>query len=181
MVSRMSQKTQTEVLAKKHDRYARAGQEHKIKTLDELVELFDYHRKAAIRALLARFEVASPFVLGRPKEYDLHQMLSPLKAIWLAALQPCGARLKACLPDWRPAYEEDHRRLNASVRKALLEASRGTLDRLLIPARIEPPPPGRHASGHPVAPPDSDPHRVVRVPGGLSGDESRGVVRRHAR
>ncbi len=37
-------------------------------------------------------------------------------------------RLKACLPDWLPAYEADHRRLNADVRQALLQASRATLD-----------------------------------------------------
>ena len=59
----------------------------------------------------------------------------PLKVIWLAALQPCGERLKAALPDWLPAYEADHRRLDADVRQALLTANRATLDRLLIPAR----------------------------------------------
>jgi len=133
----MSQKTRTEVLAKQRERYARAGKEHKTKIINELVELFDYHRKAAIRALQARPVLAAPFVIGRPKEYDPDQLRAPLKAIWLAALQPCGVRLKACLPDWLPAYEADQRRLNADVRKALLQASRATLDRLLIPARIE--------------------------------------------
>lgn len=137
MDTKMSQKTRTEVLAKKRDRYARAGKEHKTKIINELVELFDYHRKAAIRALQARPVRAAPFVIGRPKEYDPDKLRAPLKAIWLAALQPCGVRLKACLPDWLPAYEEDHRRLNADVCQALLAASRATLDRLLIPARIE--------------------------------------------
>jgi len=137
MEHKMSQITRTEVLAKKRERYARAGKEHKTKIINELVELFGYHRKAAIRALQSRPVIAAPFVLGRPKEYDPDQLRPPLKAIWLAALQPCGVRLKACLPDWLPAYEEDHRRLNADVRQALLAASRATLDRLLIPARIE--------------------------------------------
>lgn len=133
----MSQNTRTEVLAKKRDRYARAGKEHKTKIINELVELFGYHRKAAIRALQSRPVIAAPFVRGRPKEYDPDKLRPPLKAIWLAALQPCGVRLKACLPDWLPAYEADHRRLNADVRQALLAASRATLDRLLIPARVE--------------------------------------------
>ena len=44
----MSQITRTEVLAKRRERYARAGEEHKTKTTDELVELFGCHRKAAI-------------------------------------------------------------------------------------------------------------------------------------
>jgi len=134
----MSQTTRPEVLAKQRDRYARAGKEHKTKIINERVELFDYHRKAAIRALQARPVIAAPFVIGRPKEYDPDQLRAPLKAIWLAARQPCGVRLKACLPDWLPAYEEDHRRLDADVREALLQASRATLDRRLIPARIEP-------------------------------------------
>jgi hypothetical protein len=137
MNTKMSQITRQEVLVAKRDRYARAGKEHKTKIINELVELFGYHRKAAIRALQLRPVIAAPFVLGRPREYDPDQLRPPLKAIWLAALQPCGVRLKACLPDWLPAYEADHRRLNSDVRQALLEASRATLDRLLIPARIE--------------------------------------------
>jgi hypothetical protein len=136
MNTQMSQITRQEVLAKKRERYARAGQEHKTKILDELVELFGYHRKAAVRALRPRVPVAAPFARGRPKTYDPAQLLAPLKAIWLAALQPCGVRLKACLPDWLPAYEADHRRLDPDVRQALLAASRATLDRLLVPARI---------------------------------------------
>lgn len=133
----MSQNTRQEVLAKQRGRYARAGKEHKTKIINEVVELFGYHRKAAIRSLQSRRAIRAPSVLGRPKEYDPDKLLPPLKAIWLAALQPCGWRLKACLPDWLPAYEQDHRRLNADVRRALLAASRATLDRLLIPARVQ--------------------------------------------
>jgi hypothetical protein len=181
MEHKMSQITRTEVLAKKRERYARAGTEHKTKIINELVELFGYHRKAVIRALQIRPMIGAPFVLGRPKEYDPEQLRAPLKAIWLAALQPCGVRLKACLPDWLPAYEADHRRLNADVRQALLQASRATLDRLLIPARIEHRRRATNTSGHALAPPDSDPHRVGGEPGGLSGDGHGGVVRRHAR
>lgn len=132
----MNERTREEVLAKKRERYARAGKEHKAKILDEVIELFGYHRKAAIRALRPRAVVRAPFVRGRPREYDPQRLLPPLKAIWLAALQPCGTRLKACLPDWLPAYEEDHRRLDPEVRQGLLKASRATLDRLLIPARV---------------------------------------------
>jgi len=138
MDTQMSQKTRNEVLAKLRRRYARAGREHKTLLLNQAVELFGYHRKAAIRALGRRARIAAPAVRrGRPRTYHPERLLGPLKAIWLAALQPCGERLKACLPDWLPAYEEDHRRLDADVREQLLAASRPTLDRLLVPVRIE--------------------------------------------
>jgi len=137
MHPRMSQITRQEVLAQKRGRYHRAGKEHKGKIISELIDLFGYHRKAAIRALQVRETAAAPFVVGRPREYDPEQLLAPLKAIWLQALQPCGVRLKAALPEWLPAYEADHRRLPTDVRQALLQASRATLDRLLQPVRIQ--------------------------------------------
>ncbi len=137
MHPKMSQITRQEVLERKRSRYGRAGREHKKKIIDELVELFGYHRKAAIRALRPRPKAEIPFVIGRPREYNPGQLLKPLKAIWLHALQPCGVRLKAALPEWLPAYEQDHRRLDADVRESLLAASRATLDRLLRPARVE--------------------------------------------
>ena len=54
MNTHMSQITRQEVLARKRERYAGAGKEHKTKIINELVELFGYHRKAAIGALRAR-------------------------------------------------------------------------------------------------------------------------------
>jgi hypothetical protein len=47
----MSQITRKEILTKMQVRYGRAGLEYKSKLLDEVVELFGYHRKAAVRAL----------------------------------------------------------------------------------------------------------------------------------
>jgi len=41
------------------------------------------------------------------------------------------------LPEWLPAYEQDHRKLEVAIRESLLAASRATLDRLPRPARIE--------------------------------------------
>ena len=137
MNTQMSQNTRQEVLSQMRRRYLRAGRNYKAQLLDQLVELFGYHRKAAVRALRPKSVAATaPFARGRPRQYDPEKLLPPLKAIWLAALQPCGVRLKACLPDWLPAYEADHRRLDPDVRESLLGASRATLDRLLIPARV---------------------------------------------
>ena len=134
----MSQLTRKEILQRMRARYARAGKEYKTRLITEVVELLGYHRKAAIRALHLRPPpVRAPAVLGRPKEYSPDKLLLPLKAIWLAALQPCGKRLVAALPEWVPAYEEEVRRLPTDVREALLSASAATLDRLLRGARCE--------------------------------------------
>lgn len=136
MDTKMSQKTREEVLEKLRPRYARAGKEHKGKIIDEVVQLFGYHRKAALRALRMKERASVAYIIGRPKEYDSEKLATPLKTIWLAAMQPCGERLKAALPEWLSAYESDHRRLDPDVRQALLRASRATLDRLLVPVRI---------------------------------------------
>lgn len=134
----MSEITRKEVLARLRRRYASAGMEHKSKLIDEAVELFGYHRKAAIRALgRPTGKTGVVYVRGRPREYDPEHLLKPLKVIWLAALQPCGKRLVSALPEWVPAYEEDHRKLNSDVRESLLSASAATLDRLLRPARAQ--------------------------------------------
>ncbi len=142
----MSQLTRKEVLAKLQRHYQRAGAEYKTKLINQAVELFGYHRKAAIRALgrAPVLEPAAPFILGRPKEYDPEKLLGVLKPIWLAALQPCGKRLVAALPDWVAGYEQDQRRLDGDLRRSLLQASAATLDRLLRPARAE----HRRRGGH---------------------------------
>lgn len=135
----MSQLTRKEILAKLQRRYEQAGGEYKSRLIAEVVELFGYHRKAAIRALRRRpsVSIGAPLVIGRPREYDPEKMLRVLKPIWLAALQPCGKRLVAALPDWVAGYEEDHQRLDSDLRESLLAVSAATLDRLLRPLRAQ--------------------------------------------
>ena len=105
----MSQKTKAEVLTKLRRQYARAGLPYKRQLLDQASALFGYHRKAAIRALRAQPPPprTAAVLLGRPREYDPQALLPVLKPIGLAALQPCGSRLAALLPEWLPAYEQD--------------------------------------------------------------------------
>lgn len=125
-------------MAKLTKNYVKAGAEYRVRLIDQAVELMGYHRKAAIRALnrKPRPEMSAPRLkTGRPREYCSDTLLPPLKAVWFAANQPCGCRLKAMLPEWIPAYEEDHRRLDRDVRRALLSVSARSLDRLLAPLR----------------------------------------------
>jgi hypothetical protein len=138
MHNEMSKETKEQILARLRRRYITAGLEHKSKLLDQAVELLGYHRKAAIRALgpAVRRPEVSGIILGRPKTYHPATLLPILKPIWFSAFQPCGSRLHALLPEWLPAYETDHRRLNGDVRRSLLGASPRTLDRLIAPLRV---------------------------------------------
>ena len=134
----MSQKTKQELRAKLRRQYAKAGARFKGQLLDQAIQLLGYHRKAAIRALRAQPPPARApaVILGRPRHYEPPRLLPVLKPIWFAALQPCGSRLAAPLPEWLPAYETDHRRLDSDLRESLLAVSARTLDRLLAPLRV---------------------------------------------
>lgn len=134
----MSRQTKEEVLIQVRRRYVSAGREHKRKLITQAMEMLGYHRKSAIRALRAKPKppTGASLILGRPREYHPDTLLPVLKPIWFAAFQPCGSRLVALLPEWLPAYEADHRRLDADVRESLLAVSARTLDRLLAPLRV---------------------------------------------
>ncbi len=134
----MSQTTKSEVLAQLRRQYRLAGRDYKCKLINQAVQMLGYHRKAAIRALRHQPKppAASALILGRPREYHPDTLLPILKPIWFAAFQPCGSRLVALLPEWVPAYEADHRRLDADLRESLLSVSARTLDRLLAPLRV---------------------------------------------
>jgi hypothetical protein len=135
----MSQQTKKEILEKLRTRYGKAGKIHRVKLIDQAVELTGYHRKSAIRSLNwePALSLGMPGLIGRPKEYEPASLLSPLKTIWLSGQQPCGKRLQAMMAEWVPAYEAYHQSLPSSVRERLLEASSATLDRLLRPARSQ--------------------------------------------
>jgi len=140
MHSDMSKETKDQVLGRLRRRYASAGTFYKTKLLDQAVELLGYHRKAANRALrqpqVQELTCRVNLVLGRPKTYQPETLLPILKPIWFSAFQPCGSRLHALLPEWLPAYEVDHRRINPDLRQCLLQASARTLDRLIAPLRV---------------------------------------------
>lgn len=134
----MSHQTKEQLLAKLRRQYLKAGVAYKGQLLDQAVALLGYHRKAAIRALRVRPRPpgTAALILGRPREYDPQRLLPVVKPIWFAALQPCGSRLVALLPEWLPAYEADHCRLDPDLRQCVLAASARTWDRLLAPLRV---------------------------------------------
>src|SRR5690606_33717289 len=72
-----------------------------------------------------------------PREYHPDRLLPVVKAIWMTAGQPCALPLRAQLPAWLEAYQQDHRRLDSDITRALLRVSARTLDRLLSPLRVK--------------------------------------------
>jgi hypothetical protein len=102
----MSAQTKREVLAKLRRAYARAGRLYKRQRLDQAVSLLGYDRKAAILAMRARPAAPRPpgLLPGRPRTCHPDTLLPIVKPIGFAAMQPCGLRLRALLPEWLPAY-----------------------------------------------------------------------------
>jgi hypothetical protein len=137
----MSAKTKLEVLTKLRWRYVKAGREYKSKLIGQAVSLLGYHRKAAIRALNGSAAVSVAIRTGRPRQYEGQELLPVLRRIWHAANYPCSRRLKAMLPDWIAGYEGYEKRVPASTKELLLQASPRTLDRLLLPLRAQRRPP----------------------------------------
>src|SRR5271167_2206952 len=138
MDKNMSQPTRKEVLAKLRRRYETAGAEHKRKLIDQAVQMLDYHRKAAIRALRRPALERGPLILtGRPTKYEPSLLVPWLQPIWQATDYACGRRLVAMLPEWIPAYEAQEKSLSGEAREKLLSASGRTLDRLLEPLRVQ--------------------------------------------
>jgi hypothetical protein len=138
----MSQEIKEDLLPKLQARYAKRGREAKSRMLDELCEDYGYERKYAIKLLGNRLPKPS----GRPKPGpcpDYTAIEPVIKAIWLAAEQPCGKRLAPALKTWLPHYERHHEKLNAKQRRKLRSVSPATVDRLLAPARAKHRPRGR--------------------------------------
>lgn len=138
----MSHTLKAELLPKLQARYARRSRESKSRMLDELCEDYGYERKYAIKLL--RDSLPAPSGLVHPGPERRYTLIEPVvRAIWLAAEQPCGKRLAPALPLWLPHYERHHEKLSARSRQLLGHISPATLDRLLAPARVAHPLRGR--------------------------------------
>ena len=118
----MSAKSRKEVLEQARQRYGKRGREGRSRLLDEVCELCGYERSDG------RKRGGSQAIYGVAQR-------EVIKAIWLAAEQPCGKRLKAALEVWLPHYEKRRGCLAESLRQKVLGASAASIDRLLAPCR----------------------------------------------
>jgi hypothetical protein len=118
------------------ERYRGRSRSGRSRLLDEVCELCGYGRKYAIKLLGGKVPLAGGGRRrGGPRRRYGAREKPALKAIWLAAEQPCGKRLKAAVPLWLPDYEREQGRLEAELRGRLLQMSAATMDRLLAPCR----------------------------------------------
>ena len=104
----MNKQTKEQLLTKLRRRYATAGRKHKMKLIDEAVELLGYHRKAAIRALRARPPERRPAAqpVGRPRLFEPGAAAGPqahlagrLPALWRP---PGGAAARVAVQSLLP-------------------------------------------------------------------------------
>jgi hypothetical protein len=97
----MSKHLKTDLLPKLRARYERRGRAGKTRMLDELCEDYGYERKYAIKLL--GDSVPAPSGRAHPGPEPRYALIEPVvRAIWLAAEQPCGKRLAPALQLWLP-------------------------------------------------------------------------------
>jgi len=120
-------------------RYLRADKKEKKRILDEFVATTRYHRKHAIRLLNHGYKAKGIKKPGRQKIYT-GAVVEALKMIWELCGRICSKRLHPYLPEIVGVLER-HNELHLSPEEKglLLQMSRATIDRCLLPARFEKP------------------------------------------
>ena len=176
----MSMDLKNDRLPKLRQRYQARKREGKTRMLDELCQDHGYERKYAIKLL--GDTVPAPSGRAHPGPEPRYALIEPVvRAIWLAAAQPCGKRLAPALPLWLRHYENHHGALSARQRQRLAEISPATLDRLLAAARAQHHRRGRSGTkpGRLLKDRDPHPHRHLGPqPARLPGSRQRGPLRR---
>lgn len=104
--------------------------------LDDFCATTELSRKHAIKLLRG----TSPPLQrsGRHASYGV-ETAKALKAIWLAAGQPCSKLMRPIMDCYVSSYERHHGSFDPSVRADLLIVSASSIDRLLSPARVDHP------------------------------------------
>lgn len=133
----MKEMTREEQLEQMRRHYQQRGHQGKARILDELCELYSYHRKHAIRLMS---KTPSPQRRPPPGPQPRYEPIREVvQTIWSAGEQPCGKRLVPMLPLWLPHYQKRHGKLLPSQRKLVDQISAATADRLLIGAKTQSP------------------------------------------
>ena len=178
----MSLSAKRESLAQIPGRYQRAGRPHQTRLLDEFCAPGGDHRKAALRLWNRPRPTAPPQRPGPKRTDDPAQVWPGRKAVWLASDQLCSQLLQAARPEWLEHQERRAAPLPEAFKKKLLGISPAPIDRLLRPAREQPPKKGlsttrpgpllRHAVPTRHGPPDTTRPGSVAADTVAHGDDS---------
>ena len=119
------------------DRYARrTGKAARSVLLEEYCQTTHLERKYAIKVLRGQRRVDGPRAPRGPAITYEAQDIAVLKAVWLAAGEPCGKRLSGeMLGLWLESWQQHHGRLEAAQSQRLKGVSGSHIDRLLAPFR----------------------------------------------
>src|SRR3989338_6048413 len=135
----MSPQSKKEYLKTVWLRYKKTSSKaEKTKILDELCTNCRFNRKYAIRRLRNFKILRRKMVRHKPgpkPKYQQPEFLAVLKEIWITANLPCSKRLKAILPIWLPAYQQEFGSLEFEILKKLSKISPASIDRVLRPIR----------------------------------------------
>ena len=117
------------------ERHRRAKKRQKGEVISELCERLSVGRKHAIRLLSAESvgRPGNPGRRGRPSRYQDREFKDALRRVWRIVRYPCGRALKAAIPNWLEAIEEEYGAFTVDVRERLLAVSAPTIDRILKP------------------------------------------------
>ena len=130
--------TRQELIEAVAKRYAAAGRQDKSRTLDEFVQVTQYHRKHAIRVLAAAVGEGTEAESARKPAARIYDdaVREALIVLWEVGDRICGKRLKALIPVLVESMERNgHLQLEEEVRRRVLEISAATIDRILKPVR----------------------------------------------
>ena len=120
------------------ERYRKVGKKGKGEILSELSAKLSICRKYAIR-LLRPGNPGRPKNLprrGRPSRYQDKEFKDALRFVWKVVGYPCGRTLKAAIPLWLDAIEDEYGKFRIDVRARLVQISAPTIDRILKPFKV---------------------------------------------
>ena len=131
----MSHRSKQELSDAIRTRYRNAKKIEKQRMLDEFVAATGYHRKYAIRILKQGSLRKHPKKRGRRKVYQ-GEVVVVLEQIWEICGRICSKRLHPFLPEMVRVLERTgDLRISAETKALLLQMSRPTIDRCLVPTR----------------------------------------------
>jgi len=132
----MSEKSKREYLESSRARYPARNRAGKSLLIDEVSDVFGWHRKHTIKALNGQVSLGDHAKKrGSKPTYGVVET-EVILAIWKLSEQPCGLRLKATLPSWLGSYQKHHGKLSVALRDRITNYSARTLERITRPHRL---------------------------------------------